>query len=158
VVKPIQSVAVAIIASVTIASAADGNHISWNQAGDSALQVALVDLVGPDVIDCGLVDLRKRKPKSEAKRAALDCIASAEQRRLPFKFGIARLFLGSIAYEVYARSTKGESWLLAHGLNLAENVVQSSMERCLFIDVSPRTLLISGSDCSRFKLLSEQPA
>jgi len=149
-------VVVAAIAGATIASAADKGRISWDQVGDPALRSALNQLVGPDAIDCGFMDLRKRKAKPAEKHVVLDCIAAAEQRRLPFKFGIARLFIESTAFEVYARSANGQSWLVGHGQNLMENELQSSMERCVLIEVSPRTLFISGMDCSQFKLLSKQ--
>ena len=144
------------IASATLAFAADKARVSWDQVGDPALREALHELVGTDAVDCGFVDLRKHKPASTVKSAALKCVADAEHRRVPFKFGVARLPMGSTAYEVYARSTDGQSWLLGHGLRPMDNTLQSSMERCMVVEVSPRTLFISGMDCSQFKLLSSR--
>lgn len=149
------TLAVVAIAVAMTASSADKRAIPWERVADAPLRAELDRLVGSDAIDCGVVDIRKRKAADLVKQQSLDCIADAQQRGMPFKFGIVRLPLGRVAYEVYARTRNGQSWLLSHGQNPSEEVASSWMERCQFIEVSTRTLLISGMDCSEGRLIGE---
>jgi len=145
---------VGLIASLTMA-AAGREFIEWDAAADAALRDEVTRLAGRTAIDCGFVDLRKRPASAYAKRTSLECIANAQSRGVPFKFGIVRQPLGRDAWEVYARAESGEYWLVSHGRHASEDAAKSWAMRCAFIEVSERTLMISGMDCGQPRLLGE---
>ena len=139
------------------ASGAENRSISWEHVPDALLRTEVEKLAGPDAIDCGIVDIRKRKADDFVKRKSLECIADARQRGLAMKFGIARLPLGHDVFEVYVRTKDGQMFLLSHGPHPLEDAAKSWMQRCAFVDVSTRTLLISGMDCANATQISKRP-
>jgi hypothetical protein len=139
------------------AAGAENRSISWEHVPDAELRTEVEKLAGPDVIDCGVVDIRKRKAGEFVKRRSLECIANARQRGLAVKFGMARLWLGRDVLEVYVRTKDGQMFLLSHGPTALEDAPSSWVQRCAFVDVSTRTLLISGMDCANATQISKQP-
>lgn len=139
-----------------VAPATERRAVSWGDVGDAALREEIENLVGPDAVDCGVVDISERKASDGAKRRSLDCVADAQRRGMPLKFGIRRLPLGKPAFEVYARARNGQSWLLSHGQHPEEEVAKSWMQRCMVVEVSARTLLISGMDCGKARQLGKE--
>lgn len=119
----------------------------WQRVGNAEFRAAIEKVVGPDPVDCGLVDLVLRQQHRAEARKVLACIEDAKLRKLSFKYGTFRIPIDTHVYEVYVQSASGEAWLFAYDLAPLENEFQMWFVNCKQVDVDAYTLIITGESC-----------
>lgn len=140
--------AVFTILAVAPAAAVEGMPPDWSQVGNSAFRAAITKLVGSDMVDCGLFSLDGlENPKRSERRRALNCIADARKRGVPFKYGTRRIPIDSFADEVYVGSAAGETWMLIFDVMVVDYTYQMWIQRCESVSIDRKTLIMHGEKC-----------
>ena len=140
--------AVFTILAVVPAHAVDGMPPDWSQVGNTTFRAVIDKLIGADPVDCGLFSLTVlENPKRADRRRALDCIAKAKKRGVPFKYGTRRIPIDSFADEVYVGTAAGETWRLTFDVMVVDFTYQMWIQRCESVSVDRKTLIMSGEKC-----------
>ena len=120
----------------------------WEPAGYQGFVESIDALVGPEAVDCGFLNLLEDSTSQEARSRAHRCVRTALKGKQPFKFGTLRIPIDSYAYEVIARSSRGELWQVTFDLMLTDDESGQQWNRiCRAASVDRKTLTIHGTDC-----------
>jgi hypothetical protein len=102
---------------------------SWESCHCDWLAQQASELAGPDMIDCGFVNLVGVRPRAEI-RGGISCAREAFRNSAPFRYGSVRIPLDSYATEVLVRHADGSLWLLVHDVMLDGAAPQYWVHRC----------------------------
>jgi hypothetical protein len=104
-------------------------------------------LVGPDAIDCGLIDQQSEKVTEARKLGAVRCVEETLHGVRPFKFGMVPA--GSNVVYLLLRSPAGELWTVRYERSIANKHLHETQinQTCKNVSFDSGALIIQGADC-----------